>query len=188
MELVEETKLLGLVLTSDLRWSRNTWTIFAKAMSKMWILRRMKVLKLDPDLIFDYYIKEIRVLAEQAVAIWNSGLTKGQINDLEKVQKVAFKIILGQDYSSYSAACQIFNVEPLSDRRLKLCTNYALKLYQSERSSEFFTKSNKTVNTRGEIKPLLENTCRTNRCYNAPHNFLTRLVNQNQHKLKTSAK
>ena len=54
----------------------------------------MKVLKLDEDLILDYYIKEIRVLAEQGVSIWNSGLTKGQIKDLEKIQKVAFKIII----------------------------------------------------------------------------------------------
>ena len=53
----------------------------------------MKALKLEPDIIVDYYLNEIRVLAEQGVAIWNGGLTKNQIRDLEKIQKVALKII-----------------------------------------------------------------------------------------------
>ena len=188
LEVFEETKLLGLVLTSDLRWHSNTWTIYTKAMSKMWLLRRMKVLKLDPHLIFDYYAKEIRVLAEQAVSIWNSGLTKGQIKELEKIQKVALKIILGDNYCSYSVACNLFDIKPLTERRLQLCTSYALKLYQSDRSSDFFTHSKKTINTRGEMQLLVENKCRTTRCYNAPHNYLARLVNLNQHKLKTSEK
>ena len=83
LDLVNETKLLGLIISSDLRWYSNTKAIYNKAMSKMWLIRRMKVLKLEPDLIFDYYVKEIRVLAEQGVVIWNSGLTRSQIIELE---------------------------------------------------------------------------------------------------------
>ena len=136
---------------------------------------------------FDYYIKEVRVLAEQGVAIWNSGLTKAQVNDIEKIQKVALKIILGDQYKTYDKACHYFDTEKLSLRRLKLCTNYAIKLYQSDRSADFFTPTNKTV-TRGDHPLLAEDTCRTARCYNAPHNYLTRLVNQNEGRLKLSTK
>ena len=75
LEVLEETRLLGLVLTSDLRWAANTRSIYTKAMGKMWLLRRMIKLKLEPKIVCDYYIKEIRVLAEQGVSIWNSGLT-----------------------------------------------------------------------------------------------------------------
>ena len=46
----------------------------------MWLLRRMKLLKLEPELIFDYYVKEVRPLLEQGVVVWNSGLTKAQGN------------------------------------------------------------------------------------------------------------
>ena len=88
----------------------------------MWLLRRMKILKLDAEIIVDYYLKEIRVLAEQGVAIWNSGLTKGQIKDLEKIQKVAFKIILSDSYISYELACDTFDSPTLSQRRLQLCS------------------------------------------------------------------
>ena len=88
MECLESTKLLGIYLTSDLRWTENCKQIYFKAMSKMWLLRRLKRLNLDVDLILDFYLKEIRPLAKHGVAIWNSGLTKGQVADLEKILKI----------------------------------------------------------------------------------------------------
>ena len=154
----------------------------------MWLLRRMKVLKLEPELIFDYYIKEIRVLLEQGVAVWNSGLTKSQIKELEKVQKVALKIILGDQYHSYKSACNFFKIEKLSIRRLQICTKFALKLFKSDRSEYFFTHTKKTIYTRSEQPLVVENQCNTMKAYNAPHNYLTRLVNQNKSKIKINKK
>jgi hypothetical protein len=122
-------------------------------------------------------------LAEQGVSIWNSGLTKGQVNDLEKIQKVAMKIILGDDYRSYDMACSFFKLKPLSERRTELCTNFAVKLFKSDRSDQFFTRPDKQVNTRFEDQ-VIEAKCNTVRCYNAPHNYLSRLVNQNKDRLK----
>ena len=100
LECLESTKLLGIYLTSDLRWTENCKQIYFRAISKMWLLRRLKRLNLDVDLILDFYLKEIRPLAEHGVAIWNSGLTKGQVADLEKIQKIALKIILEDNYIS----------------------------------------------------------------------------------------
>ena len=61
LECLEETKLLGIQLQSSLKWNSNTSAMYTKAMSKMWLLRRMKGLKLEPTLSFDYYIKENRL-------------------------------------------------------------------------------------------------------------------------------
>ena len=105
----------------------------AKAMAKMWLLRRMKILNLDPEVIIEYYQKEIRSLTEQGVAVWNSGITKQQIKDIERIQKVALKIILGDDYTEYDQACSYFNLDTPSFRRSELCTNFAVKLYKSDR-------------------------------------------------------
>ena len=146
------------------------------------------MLKLDPRIIVDYYLKEIRVLAEQGVAIWNSGLTKGQESDLEKIQKVAFRIILADDYMSYDLACSYFGVKKLTERRLELCTNFALKLYKSDKSAEFFSLANPNIDTRQDSPLVIENKVNTKRCYNAPHSYLSRLVNANSQKLKTSTK
>ena len=60
LECVEWTKLLGIYLTSDLKWQRNTREIYLKAMAKMWLLRRLKLVKLDSDFILDFFPKEIR--------------------------------------------------------------------------------------------------------------------------------
>ena len=148
LEVIEQTRLLGVELTTDLRWSENTKSIFRKAVSKMWLLRRMKIMHLEPKIILDYYLKEIRALAEQAVVIWNSGLTKGQINELEKIQKVALKIILANKYHSYKEACKLLYLKFLSERRLDLCSNFAIKLYKSDRCEQFFTLPK--VNTRSD--------------------------------------
>ena len=75
MECIKVTILLGIYLSSDLRWEDNTREIVVKALSKMWLLRRLKKFKLDPEVILDYYMKEIRPLLEFGVPTWNSGLT-----------------------------------------------------------------------------------------------------------------
>ena len=188
LEIVQETRLLGLVISTDLGWEANTMAICSKAMTKMWLLRRMKYLKLENEVIIDYYIKEVRPLTEQGVPIWNSSLTKKQINAIEKIQKVALKIILGQEYKSYDSACQIFGLQKLSTRRLELSTKFSIELYRSNRCEEFFTPVNKNVNTRGDGPLLLEQKVNTRRCYSAPHNYLTRLINKNKDKILRTRK
>ena len=49
----------------------------------------MKVLDLEPTVILDVYLKEIRSLLELAVPAWHSGLTLKQSVDNERVQRVA---------------------------------------------------------------------------------------------------
>ena len=71
LECIDETKLLGIYLSSSLSWEANTKAICKKAMGKMWLLRRLKIVKLQPDLILDFYVKEVRPLLEQGVPIWN---------------------------------------------------------------------------------------------------------------------
>ena len=151
----------------------------------MWLLRRLKKLGIENEIILDYYLKEIRPLVEHGAVIWSSGLTKSQSNELEKLQKVALRIILQDSYISYEVACTIFNILPLSYRRTELCTNFALKLYMSPRSSEFFTPARKVAKTRSNQHLLVEEKkCNTKRCYNAPHNYLARLVNENKKKIE----
>ena len=41
--------------------------------------------------------------------MWNLGLTKSQVKDLEKIQKCALKIILKDGYNSYELACDFSN-------------------------------------------------------------------------------
>ena len=181
LECLEETKLLGINLQSDLKWNSNTQAICLKAMGKMWLLRRLKLFKLEPELLLDYYLKEIRPLVEQGVPMWNSGLTRAQVGDIENVQKVALKIILEDNYISYDVAYTLLSVSPLEYRRTDLSTNFAIKLYKSPRSSEYFEPAKNCEKTRSDQNLLVhEKLSNTRRCKNAPHNYLARLVNQNK--------
>ena len=100
LEVIEETKLLGVVLQSNLSWNSNTSYLVKRAMSRMWLLRRMKALGLEPEFILDYYVMEIRPVVEHGVPVWHSGLTNLQSNRLERIQKVALRIIMGENYDS----------------------------------------------------------------------------------------
>ena len=137
LEIEEETRLLGVIISSDLRWEANTLAICSKAMTKMWLLRRMKLLKLEKEIILEYYLKEVRPLTEQGVPIWNSSLTKSQVRNIEKIQKVALKIILGHQYKTYESACEIFGLQKLSTRRLDLSTNLQLSCIKAVEVKNF---------------------------------------------------
>ena len=178
LQVVEKTKLLGVHLNSNLSWNDNTAQIIKKAMKKMWLLRRMKNVQLDVHIIFDYYLKEIRPIVEYASPVWNSGLTLKQSYDIERTQKVALKIILGRCYNSYSDACSFFQIDTLADRREKLSVKFAVKTYRGERRRQFFNISETERQTRKK-KLVIENFTRTKRCFNAPHNALARILNEN---------
>ena len=117
LQVVDKAKLLGVVITGDLKWQENTREICRKAYKRMWALRRMKALDIEPLIILDIYVKEIRAVLELAVPAWNSGLTKKQIDEIERVQRVAIHIILsdsktGKCEFSYNMGLVILDLEP----------------------------------------------------------------------------
>jgi len=50
-------KLLGLQITSDMKWKANTSCMINKANMRLWILRRLKILGADTNSLVDVYIK-----------------------------------------------------------------------------------------------------------------------------------
>ena len=87
LEVVEETKLLGVVLRSDLSWAANTEYMVKRANKKLWCLRRLKRLGAKPIDLIDVYYKQIRSLLEYAVPVWHPALTGEERLKIERVQK-----------------------------------------------------------------------------------------------------
>ena len=183
LKVTHETKLLGVMVTDDLKWYSNTKYICGKAYKKMWALRRMKILDIEPYVILDVYIKEIRSVLELAVPAWHSGLTIKQSADIERVQKVAVKIILSDtktgmcDYS-YNMSLVILNLEPLEVRRENLCRTFAKRTLKSRHAHMFSANSNPYA-TRKKPEFTVPN-CNTKRFYNSPLNYLSRLLNSDK--------
>ena len=90
LDVVEQIRLLGVEVRSDLSWRSNTLVICQKAYSRMWMLRRLKPLGASYEELVDVYEKQIRCVTEFACPVWTSGLTKDEINQLERIQKCAF--------------------------------------------------------------------------------------------------
>ena len=57
--------------------------------------------------------------------MWHSSLTLENFQDLERVQKNALRIILGEDYQTYSHALNVTGLSTLFERREKLCLKFA---------------------------------------------------------------
>ena len=136
VEVINETKLLGIIITNNLKWAGNTNYLCKKAYKNMWRLRRMKVLDVDPSVMLDVYVKEIRSILELAVPAWHSGLTVKQSADIERVQRVAVHIILsdsktGKSFFSYYNALDKLELENLWSRRKKLFLPFSKKTLKS---------------------------------------------------------
>ena len=95
LDVITETKLVGVIISDDLKWQRNTDYICQRARTKLLTLRRLMKLNFYLLHILDVYTKEVRSLLELAVPVWHSGLNKLQSAQIERVQKTAFRIILG---------------------------------------------------------------------------------------------
>ena len=177
LEVVEHTRLLGLQISTDLRWAKHCEFLCKKANSRLWMLRRMKLLKIHPDIIIDFYFKEIRSLLEMGCQIFHSGLTNNQSRDIENIQKKALKIILGKVYSNYEEACTLLSCEPLSDRRDSLCLTFIKRAVKSGQHKNIFIPAQSHNITRSKKNQLKEYTCNTQRYYNSPLVYLSRLYN-----------
>ena len=180
IECISETKLVGVVLSQDLRWQKNTDYICQKSRTKLWILRRLLKVDLDIHQLFDVYCKEIRSILEMAVPVWHSGLTKHQSKDIENVQKLAMKIILQEKYINYQLACNTFSAQRLDDRRLQLCSKFARNFLKTDQS--FFSSLQPTVNTRQKSDLVREYKCNTKRYQRSSLPFLASLINSNHKK------
>ena len=91
------------------------------------MLRRLKKLGTRHDDLIDVFVKQIRSIAEFAVPVWNSSLTGEEISSLERIQKTALHIILGDQYHSYSSALRSTGLVKLSERRRNICKQFAKK-------------------------------------------------------------
>ena len=174
LEVINETKLLGVIVSHDLKWDLHIEYLCKKAYKKLWVLRRLKVLDVDPLFVADVYQKEVRSILELAVPAWHPGLTAKLSTELERVQKVAVSIILGKSVT-YSVGMSLLNLDPLTKRRENLCKKFAKKTLNSKHA-EIFERNDCPRQTR-YLQKFKHPICHTRRFYNSPVNYLTRILN-----------
>ena len=78
--------------------------------------------------------------------MWHSSLTEDNVSDLERIQKTAVKIILGDTYLSYEQGLVKLDMEILSERRAALCLSFAQKCAKNPKTAQMFPKNVKVHN------------------------------------------
>ena len=146
VDVIDSTRLLGTIIEKDLTWDLNTAAIVRKANARMELLRKVSSFGASIEDMKTIYTLFVRSLLEQSATVWHSSLTQGNSEDLERVQKSAFKIMLGEKYESYSKSLIRLDMQNLHDRREQLCMNFAIKCLKNPKTAKIFPLNNKSHN------------------------------------------
>ena len=120
---VEEFKILGIMVSSDLTWSRHVDYIVARANKRIFAICQLVRCGFDHKDIVTVYCSLIRPVLEYASQVWHCGLTRTLSDEIERVQRRCLHIIYPQ--LSYSDALVVSGLQLLSVRR----ENAVIKLF-----------------------------------------------------------
>ena len=179
IETLNKTKLLGTIVTDDLRWEENTKNIVKKANARMELLRRVSTFSPSDEDMKHIYILFVRSLLEQSASVWHSSLTEQDSEALERVQKSAVKIILGNRYIGYQKSLQKLDLEMLHERREKICLKFAQKCLKNPKTKDWFPLNVKShqMTTRKTERYKVQN-AKTERYRKSPITYMQHLLNE----------
>ena len=95
---VRETHLLGVIVSDNLKWHSNIASLVTRCYQRMTILRNLNTFHVPVGEMVNIYCLYIRSVAEQSSVVWSSSITSGEEYDLERIQKVALRVILKENY------------------------------------------------------------------------------------------
>ena len=124
LEEISEVRLLGVILTNNLSFEKNTEAVIKNAYTRMIMLRKLSAFGIQLKDLLTIYILYIRVAVEQSCTVWHSSLNEEQHTDIERVQKVALRVILQEKYEYYSNTLRITELDPLRIWRIYLCLRF----------------------------------------------------------------
>ena len=183
LEVLESTKLLGTIISNDLSWDLNTMNIIKKANARMELVRKVASFGAPEDDLKNIYFLFVRSLLEQSATVWHSSLTQENSDDLERVQKSAVRLILGQRYEGYKKSLIKLEMETLKDRRETLCLKFAQKCLKNPKTKNMFPENKKIhkMETRNPEKYIVQH-ANTERLRKSSIIYMQNLLNENEYK------
>ena len=181
LETVKEMKLLGTIISDDLKWNKNTSNLVKKAYSRMELLRQIKCFTKSTADKLHIYKTYIRNNLEQSCVVWGSSISKQNDKDIERVQKIAVNLILNKKHS-YKEALELLNIPTLRERRKILSARFAEKCLGNKKTKHMFqiTKKKHTMKTRSQRK-FIETNARTVRMARSAIPTMQKHLNKKHH-------
>ena len=140
IELVDEMKILGTIVTNNLSSNQNTREIITKVNKRMLLLKKIKSLGATTEEMVHLWIVYCRSVLEQSAVVWSSSLTEENCADLERTQKSFAKLILKNNYTTYEESLMKLNLITLKQRRIELTLRFALNCLKSEIFKNLFSR------------------------------------------------
>ena len=133
VELVHTFKILGVLLSDDLSWKVHVNHMHSRASPRLYYLRQLKRCGLSQSDLLAYYRTMIRPILEYACPVCHAGLTKGESDIIERIQKRALKIIyfdIPYEACIQEAQIHFAQIELLKSRRARLSKDFFLQICQ----------------------------------------------------------
>ena len=181
IEVIKSTKLLGTIITDDLRWDENCKNLIRKANMRMQLLHKVASFGLSREEMKNVYILFVRSILEQSATVWHSSLTLQNKEDLERVQKSAVRRILGKEYKGYKKSLQILEMANLDERRRELCLRFAKKAAKHGKMKKMFPLKTSICNMKTRKREKYEvQYANTQRLQKSPIIYMQNLLNMDQ--------
>jgi hypothetical protein len=181
LDVVEEHKILGYIIRSDLKTISNTEYICQKAYKRMWVIRRLKTLGCPIPELVEVLKQQIVSICEFGAAYWGCMITKQESNMLERCLKTGLHIIFQDQYISFSHCLQLAKISSLKNRRLSIIARFSKNAQKNPKYKKWFCASEeppegartRQAGSRPLLKPVQ---CRTQRFERSPLPVMTRLL------------
>ena len=104
LERLNVTKILGVWISEDGSWAKNTQEMLKRGYSRISFLTKLKYAGLKIEDLLEMFQLFIRSCAEYCSVAFHSSLTDAETKSLERLQSTCLKVILQDSYISYSNA------------------------------------------------------------------------------------
>ena len=85
LEIVKYAKLLGVIISDNLKWDDNTDYLVKRANSRLELLKKVASFGTSREEKKNIYILYIRSILEQSCVFWNNSLTAENCQDLDRI-------------------------------------------------------------------------------------------------------
>ena len=180
LQVVQSAKLLGVTLDHKLTWKDHVASLTRAATYKLYLLRRLRSLGTPAAELASVYTHFILPKLTYASPAWSSSLTATQRHQLERVQKRACRLILGNQFTNYQAALHTLHLTTLQERHTHLLQKFACKLLLHTRHRDLLPPP--ALHPRPSIRhtnTLVPIRSRTDRYANSAIPFMVKYLNKN---------
>jgi hypothetical protein len=178
IEVVEEMKIVGYIMRSDMKTSSNTKYITKRAYSRMWIVRRLKALGASHEELLDVLQKQVLSVLYLGAPAWFCQTTATERRDLDRILRCGLRIIYGDEFTGFTEARKRAKISLVTEQLQKMTEKFARKAVKSPKFCQWFKqKAGPNVNTRSHKLKYEPVPARTKRYSESPIPQLTALCN-----------